>query len=43
MNELELRLRNFLRNKHSIIAKHTNAVANTQCLGELVEFYSFPG
>jgi hypothetical protein len=43
MNELESRLRNFLRHKHSIITKQTDAVANTQYLDEFSEFYALPG
>ena len=43
MNFLELRLRNFLRHNYSVIAKHTDAVANTQSLDEFPEFYGFPG
>ena len=39
MNYLELGLRNFLRHNYPVIAKHTDAVANTQCLGEFPEFY----
>ena len=43
MNFLELRLRNFLRYNYSVIAKHTDAVANTQCLDEFRECYGLPG
>lgn len=34
-----MRLRDFLCYKHSVIAKHSNAVANIQCLHEFLEFY----
>lgn len=40
MNYLELRLRNLFRHKYSVIAKHTDAVANPQYLGEFFEFYT---
>jgi len=43
MNELESRLRNFLRHKHSVITKQADAVANTQYLDEFSEFYALPG
>ena len=39
MDQLELRLRDFLCYKHSVIAKHSNAVANIQCFREFLEFY----
>ena len=39
MNYPELRLRNFLCHKYTVIAKHTNAVANTQNPGEFPELY----
>ena len=43
MNYLELRLRTFFRHKYSVIAKHTDAIANTQYLGEFPEFYTLSG
>jgi len=38
-----LRLRDFLRYKYSVIAKHTDAVANFQYLGQFPEFYALSG
>jgi hypothetical protein len=43
MNYPELRLRNFLCDKYTVIAKHTDAVANTQFPGEFLEFYAHSG
>jgi hypothetical protein len=39
-DQLELGVRDFLRHNHSVIAKHSNAVANTQNLDEFLEFHA---
>jgi len=39
IKHLELRLRDLLRHKHSIVAKHPNVVANVQYFGKFLEFY----
>jgi len=38
-----LRLRDFFRHKHSVVAKHPDAVANIQSAGELHELYALSG
>ena len=43
MNYPELRLRNFLCHEYTVIAKYTDAVANTQYSGEFPEFYRTSG
>ncbi len=40
MDQLELRLRDFLCHNHAVIAKHSNAVANTQYPDEFLEFHA---
>jgi hypothetical protein len=40
MDQLELRLRDFLCHNHSVIAKQSNAVANTQHLDKFLEVHA---